>query len=96
MTVLASRQTAPHLHRRFAFREDGDTVMRALAMPDRTVARVFESARRKLLVARLDFLETHDVGTRLAQPVEYARQAPVDAVDVVGGDFHVRFRSRKN
>ena len=74
-------------HRLLASREDGDAVMRALAVPDRAVACVLDRVRRKLVVAGLDLLQADDVGARLVEPLEQPRQPAVDAVDVVGRDF---------
>src|SRR5688572_22191894 len=70
-----------------ASREDGDTVMRALAVPKRAVARVLEHARRTFLVGSLDLLEADNVGARLLEPLEQPRKAAIDAVDVVGRDL---------
>jgi hypothetical protein len=84
---LVARQAAANLYGELAFREDGDAMMRALSMPERRVAGVFELRRRTFLVGRLDFLEADDVRPRLVQPFEEPRQPAVDAVDVVGGDL---------
>jgi hypothetical protein len=61
--------------------------MRALAVPERTVARVLDRARGTFLVGSLDFLQADDVGSCLVEPLEQPRQPAVDAVDVIGRDL---------
>lgn len=84
---LVARQAAADLRRLLALREDRNPVVRALAVPDRTVARVLQRARRTLLVGGLDFLQADDVGSGLVQPFEQPRQPAVDAVDVIARDL---------
>jgi hypothetical protein len=62
-------------------------VMRALAVPERTVARVLEQARGTFLVGGLDLLQANDVRACLVEPLEQPRQAAVDAVDVISRDL---------
>ncbi len=62
-------------------------MMRALAMPERAVARVLERARGTFFVRRLDFLQADDVGAGLAEPLEQPRKPAVDAVDVIRRDL---------
>jgi hypothetical protein len=40
------------------------------------------------VVLDLGFLQTHDIGFVMRDPVENNRQAPADGVYVVGGDLH--------
>ena len=80
-------QAAPHFARRGAAREDGDAVMGALSVPDRTVAGRLDRGRGERRVAGLDLLQAGDVGTRFVEPLEQPRQPPVDSVDVEGRDL---------
>jgi len=59
--ALIPRQAAANLYRPLALCEDRDAVMRALAVPERAIARVFQRARRTSLVGRLDFRQANDV-----------------------------------
>lgn len=65
-------------------------MVRALAVPDRTVARFLYRARGTFLVAGLDLLQADDVGCRLVQPLEQPRQPAVYAVDVIGRDLQAK------
>jgi hypothetical protein len=86
--VGIARQAAVGLLGLFAPSEDGDAVPRLLTVPDRFLARVADGVDRKLLVDRLQLLQAGDVGLRGCEPVKEHGEAGVDAVDVVGGDFH--------
>ena len=63
-------QTPSNFPGRFAFRQNGNTVVRPLPMPDRAVARALDRLHREFGVVRLQLLETDDIGTRLGQPLE--------------------------
>ena len=62
-------------------------MVRGLAVPDGAIARGFDGGDRKPRVPRLDLLQARDVGLRFGKPFQQARQPPVDAVDVEGGDL---------
>jgi hypothetical protein len=62
-------------------------MMGALPVPQRGVPGVLERVGGKARVVGLDLLQADDVGTRFAQPLEKARQAAVDAIDVVRRDL---------
>ena len=76
------------LYRALALREDGDAMMRALPVPDGTVAGIGERARGALLVGGLDFLQADDVGLGFIEPFQEPRQPAVHPVDVVRRHFH--------
>jgi hypothetical protein len=82
-----ARQSAPPFYGLRALREDGDAVPRALAMPDRAVARSANVAARKSRVERLELLEAGDIRRLFLEPEEQVRQAPADAVDVEGREL---------
>jgi hypothetical protein len=58
-----ARQATSDLFRCLAFRQNGDAMVRALTMPDRSVACVADRFYRELGVVGFDFLQTNDVGT---------------------------------
>lgn len=60
--VRLTRQSAPGFMDRADPAEDGDPVPTPLAMPDRTIAKVAKSRFGELVLRRLQFLETEDVG----------------------------------
>ncbi len=64
-----------------------DAVVRALSGEMRLVSGRGEVLARKLAVLRLGFLQAHDVRPRGREPVEQARQAHVERVDVPGGEL---------
>src|SRR5690606_27514080 len=68
--------------------EDRHPVPTRLAMPDRFVAEVADRSLGELLVGRLELLQADDLGPAQLEPAQQHRQPSVDAVDVVGGDFH--------
>ena len=81
-------QAAQALDRIVATRQDGHAVKAFLPMPDRAVARVADVAFGKGLVAGFQLLKNGDVGLLLAEPFDQTWQARLDAIDVVGRDFH--------
>jgi hypothetical protein len=44
----------------------------------------------ELGIRSFDFLKTHDIGPGFAKPIQQARQATVDVVDIEIGDLHRR------
>src|SRR5690606_24902282 len=69
-------------------REKRDAVPAALAMPDRLITRVTDRFLREALLRRLQLLKDNDVRLGKVQPAEQHWQAAVDAIHIVGGDFH--------
>src|SRR5690606_26492784 len=57
-------------------------------MPDRLIAGFPDRVRGEGRVRGLQLLQAGDVGRRLAEPLEQARQPAVDPVHVEGGDPH--------
>ena len=68
--------------------EDRDTVPTFLSMPDGLVSHSLKFAPGKALVRRFEFLQADDVGRVFFQPSQKDWKPAVDAVDVVGGEFH--------
>jgi hypothetical protein len=58
-------------------------------VPDRAVAGALKFSTGKLVVWGLQFLQPHDIRLRLGEPAQQHIEAAVDAVDVVGGKFHL-------
>jgi hypothetical protein len=86
--IRVAGQPAPGLLRLSTARQDGDTVPALLAVPDRTIAGLTDRRLRKLLLRRLQLLQANDVRLSPREPAQQHGQAPVHAVDVVGGDSH--------
>jgi len=68
--------------------EDGNTVPTLLAMPDGPVPGVANGGFRKFLLRSLQFLEADDIRRGVLQPSQQIGQAGVDAIDIVGRNFH--------
>src|SRR5262245_58439598 len=83
-------QPTARLDRRRAARQDSDAVPAFLPMPDGAEARLPNGVDGKPLLRRLQFLQAEDVRLRLSQPSQEHREAPIDAVDVVGSDNHAK------
>ncbi len=69
-------------------RQDGDTVPGALAAMHGEVAGALDRGRGKRLVRGLQFLQAHDIRLGCLQPLQQEGKAPLDVIDVEGGDFH--------
>src|SRR3546814_18430034 len=81
---VCSSDLALYFYRVFAASQDSDDVEALLPMPDAAIADVANVLFRKCLIGRLEFLQEDDVGLRLRQPFQQARQAGLAPVDVVG------------
>ena len=90
------RKPAQTFYRIIAAHEDGDTIEPFLAVPNNAVARVTHVGFGKSFVARLQFLQTGDIGLGLVQPFEQPRQPRLDPVDVVSRDFQFGRTRPKN
>src|SRR3974390_1835905 len=55
--------------------EYGDPVPALLSVPDHSVSSVSNGGLRKLLLGRLKFLETYDIGRALREPAQQIGQA---------------------
>ena len=75
----------------FAY-EESDAVIRALSCVVREVARRGEVKMGKLRVLDLCFLEANDVRPHVAEPIQQARQADVERVDVPGRELQGTLR----
>src|SRR3546814_6814849 len=73
-------KAALYFYRVFAASQDSDAVEALLPMPDAAIADVANVLFRKCLIGRLEFLQADDVGLRLRQPFQQARQAGLDPV----------------
>jgi hypothetical protein len=62
-------------------------------MPNGAVAGALDLAPRKLLVRRLQFLQTDAIRLCLVKLPQQHLEATIDAVDVVGGELHRRLPS---
>jgi DNA polymerase-3 subunit epsilon len=82
------RQSTPCLDRCTDAAEDRDTVPALLAMPDGFVSRRLDRCHGKLFVGHLELLKADDGGICLRQPTQQDRQPTVNAVHIVGRDFH--------
>src|SRR3546814_17593507 len=81
-------KAALYFYRVFAASQDSDAVEALLPMPDAAIADVANVLFRKCLIGRLEFLQADDVGLRLLQPFQQARQAGLVPVDLVGSPEH--------
>src|SRR5271163_5046877 len=88
--VRVAGQASTSLQRILTARENGDAVPALLAVPDHAVAGLADSGFRKLLLRRLQFLETRDIGPGFGEPAQKHRQPAIDAIDVEGCDLHGR------
>src|SRR5882672_1034044 len=86
--VRITGQPAPDFDRRAAPRQDRDSIEGRLTMPHRFVAGCAQRQRREALAGRFELLQTGDVRSFPLQPLDQAREATADAVDVVGCDLH--------
>jgi hypothetical protein len=77
-------------------RETRDAVIGLLSVHGDIVAAILEFERRELFIDAFDLLQNGGVGLRAIEPVEHARQAHGDRIDVEGGDFHWCGRPRAN
>src|SRR3546814_19786002 len=77
-------KAALYFYRVFAASQDSAAVEALLPMPDAAIADVAHVLFRKCLIGRLEFLQADDVGLRLRQPFQQARQAGLGPVDVLG------------
>jgi hypothetical protein len=68
--LRAVRQATANLLGDFAFRENGNAVMRSLPMPYGPVARCFDGRGGEFGVVGLHLLQANDVGTCLREPLE--------------------------
>src|SRR3546814_12094197 len=57
-------------------------------MPDAAIADLANVLVRTCLIGRLEFMQADDIGLRLRQPFQQARQAGLDSVDFVGRYTH--------
>jgi len=74
--VGIARQAAANFAQRRPFGEDGHAMMRALPVPDCTVARVGKRGRRKFRVVCLELLKANDVGCPPSSQRSRDRQPP--------------------
>ena len=86
--MVISRERAADFAGITAACQDGDAVPALLAVPDDAIAGRADGQLRKLLLRRLELLQTDDIRGALIQPAQKIRQARSDAVDVVGDDPH--------
>ena len=82
-------QAALDFFRYLVARQYGDAVEALLPVPDRAIADFLELVGGEALVLGLDFLQAGDIRPRFVKPLQQARQACLDAVDIETGDFHL-------
>lgn len=80
--VGVARKAAACLARLLIPDKDRNAIPALLTMPDGAVAGTLDFPAGKLLVRRLEFLQTDDIRLRFGQPPQQDVEATVDAVDV--------------
>jgi hypothetical protein len=81
-------QDAPDLDWLVVTREDGDTIPAFLPMPESLISCVQQGLFGEFFLGRLEFLQAGDIGRGLLQPAEQDRQVAIDAIHIIGCDFH--------
>ena len=85
-----ARQRAADWHGVGAARQQCDAVSRSLTHHQAAIAGALEFRAGVPVCGGLELLERHHVWFRRAKPGQQERQAPVDVVDVPGGNLHGR------
>src|SRR5436190_2234975 len=85
---IIARKPPPHFNSSTNARQNGDSVVPRLTVPNDVVAGSLNGLMRKGRVPCLHFLKTSDVGLTLLKPLEKTRHSPFHTVHVERRNFH--------